>query len=125
MNSNASTPRHAKRVTGVTIRPYLTNSLNDIFISLSLRILIHIMPANAPIGVMFAPRLEPIVVASTAGKTLVCDAKLAIGTYATVIGMLFNKFAENADDMPYTKTVNVLDVPHIFLKKTPISLVIP
>jgi len=99
-NSNASMLKHASNVIGVTSKPYFTNSLNDIRTSLSFRILIHIMPARAPMGVIFAPRFDPMIVANTAGNNVPCDCELAMGTYATVIGILLRKFAANVEEMP-------------------------
>ena len=58
------------------------------------------IPASAPMGVMFAPRFEPMVVARTAGRRFAWEAAPAIGTKATVIGMLLRMFAANAEEMP-------------------------
>ena len=44
----------------MTRRSYFTNSGNVIRTSLSERIVIHVIPARAPIGVRFAPRLAPL-----------------------------------------------------------------
>jgi hypothetical protein len=41
-------------------------SIMRMFIPFDLRIEIHIIPASAPNGVIFAAKLEPIVVASAA-----------------------------------------------------------
>ena len=58
------------------------------------------MPASAPRGVMLAPRFDPMVVASVAGRRVVWDAAEIMGTKATVIGILFRMLAVKAEENP-------------------------
>ena len=66
INNKTSKPRvpsATRRVIPVISTPYFTKSRKDKVKSLLFNIPSHIIPARAPIGVMFAPRLEPITTA--------------------------------------------------------------
>jgi hypothetical protein len=61
----------------------------------------HINPANAPMGVKNAPMFDPIIDAYTAPNP--APPPDITDENNTLIGMLFIKFAVNADTTPYTK----------------------
>jgi len=93
----------------VIIKPYFINSLKEKLTFLFLRIEIHIIPARAPRGEIFAPRLEPITVANIAGRDNELADTCIIGTYATVIGILLRMFAKKAEEKPKRKTLDTID----------------
>ena len=61
----------------------------------SFKILIHIIPARAPIGVKNAPILLPIIVAKI--TPLLLAEKLRIEPNKTLIGILLSKFADKVE----------------------------
>lgn len=64
-----SSKRAAKATSNVgtdTTNPYKVNFPKENFKSCSFRILIHMIPAKAPIGVRIAPKLLEIIVANNA-----------------------------------------------------------
>lgn len=57
--------RAASRTNGTIISPYFMKSL-VLYVMFSLeRIFVNIIPASAPIGVRYAPRFDPIMLAYT------------------------------------------------------------
>ena len=59
--------RIAASIVGIPIiNPYSVNFKNVISTPCFFKILIHIIPARAPIGVKYAPMFEPIIVAKIA-----------------------------------------------------------
>jgi hypothetical protein len=87
----------------VTINPYLINVKKDIEKSLLFNIPSHIIPASAPIGVIFAPRFDPTITAKVTKNCKDPDIVEIIGTKATLIGILFKTLATNADPNPNAK----------------------
>ena len=70
----------------VMTAPYLMNSPKEKWMPLCFKMLIHMIPANAPIGVSKAPKLEPIIVLKTLTKL---PSKILLNIKD--IGMLFTK----------------------------------
>ena len=81
--------------------------------------LLHIMPASAPIGVNSAPRLEPITVANTAGVPAAPPVESIIDENSTLIGILLIKLEAKNEAVPYFKTGRLLP------NSLPISAVTP
>ena len=68
--------------------------------------MIHIIPANAPIGVTFAPKLDPIITEYVDEIVKASGVPLINGTKDSDIGILFKKFAEIVESIPYTNIYN-------------------
>lgn len=64
--------------------------------SLSLNILSSIIPASAPDGLISAPILEPMIAAYAAGAIKALPLACKTTANSTLIGILFNMFAEIA-----------------------------
>ena len=61
-----SPPKAAVKAGMETIAPYFTKDAKENFTPWSWSWLVHMMPANAPVGVKKAPRFEPITDAKRA-----------------------------------------------------------
>ena len=79
-------PRAPISMNPVMIAPYFINSPKEKWTPLCLRMLIHMIPANAPIGVSKAPKFEPMMTLKTLTR-LPSRILLNIND----IGMLFTK----------------------------------
>lgn len=90
-----STPRVAARAGTATAAPYFTKVPKPIGTCSFLSMPSHIMPANAPTGVRYAPMLEAATAANTAYfAALPTIAPLStIALYSTDIGMLLTTLA--------------------------------
>ena len=82
----ATAPRAPTSMNPVMMAPYLMNSPKEKWMPLCFKMLIHMIPANAPIGVSKAPKLEPIIVLKTLTKL---PSKILLNIKD--IGMLFTK----------------------------------
>ena len=74
------------------LNPYFINSPKEKRTPLCLRMLIHMIPANAPIGVSKAPKFEPMMTLKTLTR-LPSRILLNIND----IGMLFTKLQANVE----------------------------
>ena len=85
-------PRAPISMNPVMIAPYFINSPKEKWTPLCLRMLIHMIPANAPIGVSKAPKFEPMMTLKTLTR-LPSRILLNIND----IGMLFTKLQANVE----------------------------
>ena len=88
MNSGikATAPNAPMSMNPVMTAPNLMNSPKEKRMPLCFKMLIHMIPASAPIGVSKAPKLEPIIVLKTLTKL---PSKILLNIKD--IGMLFTK----------------------------------
>ncbi|MEM2366920.1 MAG: hypothetical protein QXQ50_01640 [Candidatus Bathyarchaeia archaeon] len=94
--------KHATATTiGITRKPYLENSENEIECPLLERIFAHISPASAPVSIKLAPRLLPTTSAniepSLAARGAEKDELCRVLTKKIVTGWLFIKPAASDD----------------------------
>lgn len=94
MNSGikATAPSAPISINPVMTAPYLMNSPKEKWMPLCFKMLIHMIPANAPIGVSKAPKLEPMIVLKTLTKL---PSKILL--YIKDIGMLLTKLQASVE----------------------------
>lgn len=106
-----NTARVAASVGNATKLPYFTNVPNPIGAFSFLRILSHIIPANAPTGVKYAPRFDATTAAYTAFvAALPTNAEEVVtALYSTDIGILLITLATKNPLVPTVQTGSPLD----------------
>ena len=88
----ATAPSAPTSMNPVMTAPNLMNSPKEKWMPLCFKMLIHMIPANAPIGVRSAPKFEPMIVAKTLTKL---PSKILLNIKD--IGILFTKLQANVE----------------------------
>lgn len=101
MAKDIQRPNNAPTITGKEIIiPYFINCKKENLISFVFNIRSHIMPASAPIGVRYAPILEPIIEAKSPYCSELPLKPRKISVKSTLIGMLFKILEDKNESAP-------------------------